>query len=131
MMSKLTFLSEKDFEALWGAMDMDGKGEVDAIEFITFLSCCGGEFEEVYAEQQKLSKLERLEFAARSFNEVGEEGVHRIENRMERRSRQGVFIPKGSEFSSGMGSTNWMKHVENVSKAFSEAIDESESFEIL
>lgn len=127
---KLTFLSEKDFDALWGAMDIDGKGEVDAIEFITFLSCCAGEFEEVYAEQQKLSKMERLKFAARrleNINEFGEEGVRRIENRMERRSRQGVFIPKASELSSVTCSRNWKKQIENVSKAFSDAVDDSES----
>lgn len=123
---KLTFLSEKDFDALWGAMDIDGKGEVDAIEFITFLSCCGSEFEEVYAEQQKLSKMERLKFAARrleNINEVGEEGVRRIENRIERRSRHGIFIPKANDLSNGKGSGNWMKHIETVSKAFSEARD--------
>ena len=38
---KLDFISEKDFDALWNAMDVNGKGEVDAIEFILFLSACG------------------------------------------------------------------------------------------
>lgn len=126
---KLTFLSEKDFDALWHAMDIDGKGGVDAIEFITFLSCCGNEFEEVYAEQQKLSKVERLKFAARrleNINEFGEEGVRRIENRMERNSRQGVHVLKTSEVSNGNSSRNWQKQIENVSKVFSEAMEESE-----
>ncbi len=116
---KLTFLSEKDFDALWGAMDIDGKGAVDAIEFISFLSCCGSEFEEVYAEQQKLSKLERLKFAARrleNINEVGEEGVRRIENRMERRSRHGVIIPKASDFRESGGRRNKLRTFQRLLK---------------
>ena len=87
---KLEFISESDFEALWAAMDIDGSGTVDAVEFFVFLSSCGPEFERVYAAEQNMSKLERLKLAARRLsviNSTGEAGVKKIEHRLERNSR--------------------------------------------
>jgi len=87
---KLEFISEKDFEALWAAMDVDGSGKVDAVEFFIFLSSCGPQFEEVYNEEQSMSKMERLKLAARRLsviNSEGEAGVKMMEHKLERRSR--------------------------------------------
>lgn len=88
---KMNFISERDFQALWNAMDVDGTGEVDAVEFVVFLSACGPEFEEVYEEIEKLPKLERLKLAARRLTNLashGEEGVRQIERSLELRSRR-------------------------------------------
>jgi hypothetical protein len=88
---KLDFIAEKDFDALWNAMDVNGSGEVDAVEFIVFMSACGSEFEKVYKAQAKLPKHERLKLAIRRLSNLakhGEEGVRRIENQMDRSSRQ-------------------------------------------
>jgi hypothetical protein len=88
---KMEFISEKDFEALWNAMDVDDKGEVDPVEFIVFLSACGPEFEKVYKSLESMSKIERLKLAARRLTNIaahGEEGVRRIENKLDRSSRE-------------------------------------------
>ena len=61
--------------------------KVNAIDFFVFLSACGSEFEEVYREQQKMSKPERLKWAARrlsNVNRMGENGVRILERRLER-----------------------------------------------
>ena len=97
---KLNFISQKDFDALWHAMDIDGTGQVDAVEFIVFLSACGPQFEEVYDEQLKMPKLERLKLAARRLSNIsahGMEGVRKIERRLEQNSRQ--FQPRLSNAS--------------------------------
>eukprot|EP00542_Grammatophora_oceanica_P007334 CAMPEP_0194067814 /NCGR_PEP_ID=MMETSP0009_2-20130614/86754_1 /TAXON_ID=210454 /ORGANISM="Grammatophora oceanica, Strain CCMP 410" /LENGTH=503 /DNA_ID=CAMNT_0038720857 /DNA_START=183 /DNA_END=1692 /DNA_ORIENTATION=- len=102
---KMTFISTKDFDALWAAMDVDGTGVVDPIEFFVFLSSCGPAFEEVYNEQQSLPKIERLKLAARrltNLRELGEEGVRRTENSIERSARQAVRL-YGSSGSSTLG----------------------------
>ena len=99
---KMDFISEKDFDALWNAIDIDGSGEVDAVEFIVFLSACGPEFERVYEEQEKMSKLERLKLAARrltNLKRLGEEGVRRIEHNLDRRSRNMLPV-RSSDLSS-------------------------------
>jgi hypothetical protein len=88
---KMEFISEKDFDALWHAMDVDDKGEVDPVEFIVFLSACGPEFEKVYNDLEKMPKIERLKLAARRLTNIaahGEEGVRRIENKLDRSSRE-------------------------------------------
>jgi hypothetical protein len=88
---KMEFISEKDFDALWHAMDVDDSGEVDPVEFIVFLSACGPEFEKVYNALKNMSKIERLKLAARRLTNVaehGEEGVRRIENKLDRSSRE-------------------------------------------
>jgi len=93
---KMNFISERDFEALWSAMDIEGNGEVDVVEFVVFLSACGPEFEEVYEEQMKLPKIERLKLAARrltNLSEHGEAGVRKIERTLDRSSRDG-FKPR-------------------------------------
>jgi len=87
---KLEFISKSDFEALWAAMDVDGVGKIDAVEFFVFLSSCGPQFEEVYKEEQRMPKMERLKLAARrleNINAFGEAGVRKIEHQLERRSR--------------------------------------------
>ena len=53
---KLGEVSKSDFNVMWSAMDMDGNGEVDFIEFSTFLSGCGEAFDEVFEERKKMSK---------------------------------------------------------------------------
>jgi hypothetical protein len=88
---KMEFITEQDFDALWNAMDVNGTGVVNPVEFIVLLSACGPEFEKVYEAQKKLSKLERLKLAARRLTnlaELGEEGVRRIENKLDRSSRE-------------------------------------------
>lgn len=64
---KLGKLSDKDFEMLWGAMDADGSGEVDAVEFCVYLSCCGKEFEKVHVEQASMTKSQKANWASKRF----------------------------------------------------------------
>jgi hypothetical protein len=47
----MPFISDTDFDALWGAMDVSDRGMVDPVQFIVFLSACGPQFEQVYKEQ--------------------------------------------------------------------------------
>ena len=68
--NNLEFLSNRDFDALWAAMDVDNKGAVNAIDFFVFLSACGSEFEQVFNEQHGLTKKERLEAAARRLSKL-------------------------------------------------------------
>ena len=85
------FISEKDFNSLWNAMDIDHCGEVNAVDFIVFLSACGPEFDEVYRETERLPKTEKLKLAARRLTNIsrfGERGVRRNEIKLERRSRE-------------------------------------------
>ena len=96
---KMNFNSKKDFDALWNATDIDGKGEVDAVEFIVFLSACGPEFEVVYSEHEKLPENERLKLAARRLSNIvscGEAGVRRFERNLERGSRG--FVPSACQY---------------------------------
>jgi hypothetical protein len=96
---KMDFISKKDFDALWHAMDVDETGDVDPVEFIVFLSACGPEFEKVYNSLENMSKLERLKLAARRLTNIaehGEEGVRRIENKLDRNSRELGPRPNGS-----------------------------------
>jgi hypothetical protein len=86
---KLEFISERDFDALWTAMDPEAKGEVNAIDFFVFLSACGNEFEQVYDEQQHMPKMERLKLAARrlsNINKVGEDGVRLLQQKLDRQN---------------------------------------------
>ncbi|KAL7578935.1 hypothetical protein ACA910_006906 [Epithemia clementina (nom. ined.)] len=88
---KLTFLSERDLNALWDAMDVHKDGYVDPIEFILFLSACGPQFAQVHAQHQRLPKTERLKLAARRLTNlalVGEEGVRRIQYKLDRGSKE-------------------------------------------
>lgn len=94
---KMEFLSEKDFDALWNAIDADETGHVDPVEFVVFLSACGPEFSKVYEKQRQLPKRERLKLAARRLSNIalmGEDGVRRIQNRLDRNS--GGFAPSSS-----------------------------------
>merc|ERR1712008_328879 len=49
--SKAGKLSESDFNAMWTALDMDGSGQVDVMEFASFLKQCGGEYNDVASAQ--------------------------------------------------------------------------------
>ena len=88
---KLTFLSENDFNALWDAMDVHKTNKVDPIEFFCFLSACGSQFHQVYTQHSKLPKTERLKLAARrltNLQELGEDGVRKIEHKLDRGSKE-------------------------------------------
>jgi hypothetical protein len=61
---KLGNISDNDFNALWSALDLDGSGTVDFVEFCTFLSGCGEAFDEVYDQQEKMSKHEKMKYAS-------------------------------------------------------------------
>lgn len=61
-------ISDMDFESLWSAIDADNSGDVDAIEFIVFLSGCGDAFDSVYKEQKSMSKEERISYASKRFS---------------------------------------------------------------
>ena len=90
----LDFLSEKDFDRLWETLDMDGKGVVDPIDFVTFLSECGPQFKEVYNEYAALPKLEKMKLSQRRLTHIesmGEEEVLKMERRNEKRSRRAIF----------------------------------------
>jgi hypothetical protein len=86
---KLEFISDRDFDALWAAMDHKNKGEVCAIDFFVFLSACGHEFEEVYHEQMAMPKTERIKWATHrlsNINKLGAAGVQALQFRLERGS---------------------------------------------
>ena len=88
---KLDFLSERDLNALWDAMDVDRTGTVDPMEFILFLSACGPQFAQVHAQHATLPKTERLKLAARRLTTVatvGEEGVRKIQYKLDRGSKE-------------------------------------------
>jgi hypothetical protein len=91
----LDFLSERDFDRLWDAMDMDGTGYVDPIEFCTFLNECEKQFHEVSKEISGLPKSEKFKIAARRLTNIeamGEEEVLKLERKNNRRSR---LMPPG------------------------------------
>ncbi len=96
---KLNFLSDKDFDALWNAIDVDGRGVVEPLEFFVFLSICGPEFEKVYQEVSTMPKGERLKWASRRLTNYklrGEQGVRKLEHDLERRSRHNIALRHGS-----------------------------------
>jgi hypothetical protein len=118
---KLEFISESDFEALWAAMDIDGSGKVDAIEFFIFMSSCGPQFEEVYNEEQNMPKLERLKLAARRLsviNSKGEAGVRKIELRMERNSRNASNLSRRGHNGEPLYSEEMKREVERAARCF-------------
>lgn len=55
---KLGEISDKDFDALWVAMDTDSSGEVDFVEFASYLSGCGEAFDEVFQERKNMTREE-------------------------------------------------------------------------
>jgi len=61
-------ISDKDFEALFCAIDVDQSGEVDFVEFMTFLGSCGTQFDEVDKEMKTLTKEEKLGRASRRLS---------------------------------------------------------------
>mmetsp|Transcript_7355 Transcript_7355/g.10908 ORF Transcript_7355/g.10908 Transcript_7355/m.10908 type:complete len:476 (-) Transcript_7355:613-2040(-) len=65
---KFGTISEKDFEAMWSAMDVDGSGEVDFVEFTTFLGSCGTEFETVSKEHAYMTNEEKKTWASQRLS---------------------------------------------------------------
>jgi hypothetical protein len=65
---KLGEISERDFNVMWVAMDVDGNGSIDFVEFCTFMSGCGDAFDEVYKEQKNISKDEKFQRAAQRLS---------------------------------------------------------------
>lgn len=95
----MDFMSEKDFDKLWDAMDMDGKGVVDPIDFFHFLDECKSQFKEVHEEFSALPKTEKIKISARrlsNLSELGEDGVADLERRNNRRSRCDVSVTRSS-----------------------------------
>ena len=86
----MDFMSERDFDRLWGAMDMEGKGTVDTIDFTTFLAECSPQFKQVQKEYEEMPVSERRKLACRrltNISDMGEEEVRQMERRNNRRSR--------------------------------------------
>lgn len=65
---KVGDLSDKDLDAMWAVLDLDGSGEVDFVEFTAFLSSCGEEFETVHKETLAMTKEEKLVFASKRLS---------------------------------------------------------------
>lgn len=61
---KMGTMKKSDFNAMWSALDIDGSGEIDFVEFTAFLSSCGAEFESVNKEQKAMTKAEKLKYAS-------------------------------------------------------------------
>ena len=67
---KVGVLSDKDFESMWAALDIDNSGEIDFVEFTVFLSSCGTEFEEVQKEQAAMTNKEKLKYASQRLSSM-------------------------------------------------------------
>jgi len=65
---KVGTISDKDFEALWHAIDIDNSGEVDFVEFLSFLGGCGTEFDSVNQEQKTMTKEQRMKYASQRLS---------------------------------------------------------------
>ena len=65
---KIGTISDKDFEALWHAIDIDNSGEVDFVEFLSFLGGCGAEFDTVTKEQRAMTKEDRMKYASQRLS---------------------------------------------------------------
>jgi len=79
-------ISEKDFDALFDAMDVKKRGKVNFVEFCAFFSACGDEVREVHAEKKKrdsilfgrsrrLSSAAKLEKSAVTLSMIGNNKV--------------------------------------------------------
>jgi len=64
-------LSNNDFNAMWVALDFDHSGKVDFIEFCTFLSRCGQEYDEVEGLQKGLTRKDKTSHAAGLISRKG------------------------------------------------------------
>lgn len=65
---KVGDISDKDISAMWAAIDIDNSGEVDFVEFISFLGSCGTEFETASKEQKAMTKDEKLKYASQRLS---------------------------------------------------------------
>merc|ERR1712137_521386 len=75
MSGKAGKLSESDFNAMWTALDFDHSGKVDFIEFCTFLSHCGSEYDELTVHQGTLSREDKHKHAAMHISRKGTSNV--------------------------------------------------------
>ena len=53
---------------MWAVIDIDNSGEVDFVEFISFLGSCGTEFETANKEQKAMTKDEKLKYASQRLS---------------------------------------------------------------
>jgi len=67
---KLGDISDRDFNLMWGVMDIDGDGEVDFIEFSAYLSGGDEAFEKVFKETEKMTKEEKMAFASSRLSQI-------------------------------------------------------------
>jgi len=65
---KVGEISDKDVEAMWHAIDIDNSGEVDFVEFISFLGSCGSAFDQVNKEQRAMTKDQKLKYASQRLS---------------------------------------------------------------
>lgn len=65
---KIGEISDKDVEAMWHAIDIDNSGEVDFVEFISFLGSCGSAFDQVNKEQRAMTKDQKLKYASQRLS---------------------------------------------------------------
>ena len=80
---KLGKVEEKDFELLWAVMDADKSGEVDAVQFCVYLSCCGNEFEKVHGELAKMTKSQKVQFASQRICSLSKGELEMLEEQEE------------------------------------------------
>eukprot|EP00797_Seminavis_robusta_P035395 Sro876_g214480.2 (377) ;mRNA; r:5872-7002 len=114
----LDFLSEQDFNRLWDAMDMDGTGYVDPIDFFAFLNACGEEFKEVNQEWDALPKSEKMKLAMlrlSNIKEKGEEEVQKMQRRHNKRSRmQMPGLAKGNPLGTSGADTSFFSEMSQL-----------------
>ncbi len=67
---KVGTIEDKDFEALWHAIDINNSGEVDFVEFLSFLGGCGDEFDAIFQEQQAMTKEEKMKYASQRLSVI-------------------------------------------------------------
>eukprot|EP00934_Nitzschia_sp_Nitz4_P009048 Nitzschia sp. Nitz4//scaffold15_size197535//83649//88038//NITZ4_001578-RA/size197535-augustus-gene-0.208-mRNA-1//1//CDS//3329537715//9038//frame0 len=70
MDKKLYYLADRDFEALWGALDIDQRNMVDPAEFIEYMGICGPDSDRLNAELHWLPKKERLAWISRRLSSL-------------------------------------------------------------
>ena len=62
-------MSKSDFESLFSAMDVDGDGEVNFMEFCAFMTSCGSAYNKAGKNFDKLSKKEQAEEVAKLIDD--------------------------------------------------------------
>lgn len=126
---QMEFMTDNDFERLWTLLDIDNTGQVDPIDFISFLKDCAPQFQEVHKEYSTLPKSERLKLASRrlsNISKMGEEEVLKMERRNNKRSREVVLdesamtkLSSCSEFNSPAAKATSESRLFGISKILS------------